>query len=118
MSLIKEKSNKTNLTRCYSISQVQTIDAAVAWLSDVRKIPSISTDCLYFADLTHSFDEGSESTQLDADTSLDDMRKCFRENSIDMILLDGEYNGRPVAISIDPYEKQVRITIKKKILRT
>lgn len=76
----------------------------MAWLSNVRKIPSISTDYIYFADLTNRFDEGSESIQLEADVGLSDMQKYIREHSIDDILLNGKYDEHPVVIGVDPYE--------------
>lgn len=115
MSLLKERSDKINLTRWYSISQVKTVDDAVTWLSDVRKIPDVSTNYFYFVDLINSFDEGtSESVQLEANVSLNDMEKCARENSIDVISLIGEYDGHPVVVGVDLYKKQAYITIRKK----
>lgn len=114
MSLIKEESNNTNLTRYYSISQAKTVDTAVMWISDIRRISSISTNYIYFSDLTNRFDEGSESVQLEANASLSDMKKCISENSIDDILLNGKYDGHPVVIGVDLYEKQAYITIRKK----
>ena len=114
MSLIREKSNHTNITRYYSINQAETVNAAVVWISDIRGVKGVSTEYIYFSDLNNRSDEGSESIQLDASISLSDMEKYINERSIDIIHLTGSFNGHPVVIGVDIHERLVYITIRKK----
>lgn len=114
MRLIKEKSNNANVTRYYRISQAKTVDAAVIWINDVRRISSFSTNYIYLSDLTKRFEEGAESVQLDAHASVSEIKKYISENSVDQILINGKYNGHPVVVGVNLYDGQACVTIRKK----
>ena len=114
MTLIREKFNDYNITRYYSLEQVNSLISAVNWLSEIRNIEGIMTKHIDYSDETNRSDEGSTSIQFSGKTSLDILKQEINNRSIDRISLTGKYNEKPVVIGIDLHDYMVGITIRQK----
>jgi ssDNA-specific exonuclease RecJ len=115
MSFIKEQDNGINITRYYKISQINSNLEAIDWISSIRHISGMATDYIYYSDLMNRSDEGSGNIQLDPKVNIDTMRSKFQERDVDLISIIGEFDEKPVVIGYSSQDKNVYITIRKKI---
>ena len=114
MTLIREKISDYNITRYYSLKQINSLISAVNWLSEVRNSEGIMTKRIDYSDETNRSDEGSNSIQFSGTTSLDILKQELNNRSIDRISLTGKYNEKPIVIGIGLYDYMVGITIRQK----
>lgn len=114
MSLNKEKSNNSNITRYYELNDIKNNLSAIRWISDSRKLSGFFVNYIYLCDLQNRFDEGSTNIQLDPDVSYETIIECYKNRDIDLIYINGSYNGKPVVIGTDLRKNLFYITLRKK----
>ena len=113
MSLIKEKSNFSNLTRYYKKDNLSTISESIRWLSGLRTIKDISISNFLLSDLLNRSDEGSDNAQLSGDATVAEIEKAVKEKSVDMISAYGTFEGKPIVAGININNYEAFITIRK-----
>ena len=113
MSFVEEKSNEKFLKRSYQINQVRTIEDAVIWISNIRKKDSLSTGYIYLADAANRMDRTNDSIRLNANISLDALKKSVNERFVDWILLFGKYEKHPIVFGINLSQMMVYVLIMK-----
>ena len=114
MSLIKEKSNNSNVTRYYELQDIKNNLTAIKWISDSRKLPGLVVNYIHLSDLQNRGDEGSGNTQLEPDVNCETIVECFNNRDVDLIYINGNYNGNPVVIGADLRTNLLYITLRKK----
>ena len=115
MSLVKERKNGTNITRYYKLEQVFSNLSAVEWISSVRSISGVDVEYVYYSDLMNRSDEGSSNVQLDAQVAVDTMKQELKMRDVDIIKLNGTFNGKPLVIGVDLRNNLVYLTIRKRM---
>ena len=115
MSLVKERKNGTNITRYYKLEQVFSNLSAVEWISSVRSISGVDVEYVYYSDLMNRSDEGSSKVQLDAQVAVDTMKQELKMRDVDIITLNGTFNGKPLVIGVDLRNNLVYLTIRKRM---
>lgn len=115
MSLVKERKNGTNITRYYKLEQVFSNLSAVEWISSVRSISGVDVEYVYYSDLMNRSDEGSSNVQLDAQVAVDTMKQELKMRDVDIITLNGTFNGKPLVIGVDLRNNLVYLTIRKRM---
>lgn len=114
MSLVKERNNGTNITRYYNLEQVFSNLSAVEWINSVRSISGVDVEYIYYSDLMNRSDEGSSNVQLDAQVAVDTMKQELKTRDVDIITLNGTFNGKPLVIGVDLRSNLVYLTIRKR----
>lgn len=56
---MKERNNRTNITRYYTFKQVNSSMAVVDWISSLRNVSGIVAEYISYSDLMNRSDEGS-----------------------------------------------------------
>ena len=115
MSLVKERKNGTNITRYYKLEQVFSNLSAGEWISSVRSISGVDVEYVYYSDLMNRSDEGSSNVQLDAQVAVDTMKQELKMRDVDIITLNGTFNGKPLVIGVDLRNNLVYLTIRKRM---
>ncbi len=115
MSLAKEIENNANITRYYTIGQLNTDIDALAWINEIRYKEDFSTNYLYFSDLDNRSDEGSANIQIDASADYSSMLEILNNRNVDIVLINCKYKGKPVVIGVDLRERMVYVTLRKRI---
>lgn len=115
MSLIKEISNVTNITRCYTLDLITCGLEAVKWIYATKDTESLIVNYICYRDLQNRSDEGSTSVQLNADVSLSEMINNCNNRDVDLISINGKYDNAPVVIGVDLRNRNVFLTTRKKI---
>lgn len=115
MGLVKERKNGTNITRYYKLEQVFSNLSAVEWISSVRSISGVDVEYVYYSDLMNRSDEGSSNVQLDAQVAVDTMKQELKMRDVDIITLNGTFNGKPLVIGVDLRNNLVYLTIRKRM---
>ena len=115
MSLVKERKYGTNITRYYKLEQVFSNLSAVEWISSVRSISGVDVEYVYYSDLMNRSDEGSSNVQLDAQVAVDTMKQELKMRDVDIITLNGTFNGKPLVIGVDLRNNLVYLTIRKRM---
>lgn len=115
MSLVKERNNKTNITRYYNLEQVSSNLSAAEWISSVRSISGVDVEYVYYSDLMNRSDEGSSNVQLDAQVTADTMKQEIKKRNVDFITLNCRFNGKPLVIGVDSRSNLVYLTIRKRM---
>ena len=115
MGLVKERKNGTNITRYYKLEQVFSNLSAVEWISSVRSISGVDIEYVYYSDLMNRSDEGSSNVQLDAQVAVDTMKQELKMRDVDIITLNGTFNGKPLVIGVDLRNNLVYLTIRKRM---
>lgn len=73
--LIKEKSNKTSITRYYRIQEVYSNLTALKWINFIKNLQCLDVNYIYYTDLLNRSDEGSQNIQFDSDVNIDTMKQ-------------------------------------------
>ena len=60
-------------------------------------------------------DEGSSNVQLDAQVAVDTMKQELKMRDVDIITLNGTFNGKPLVIGVDLRNNLVYLTIRKRM---
>ena len=115
MGLVKERKNGTNITRYYKLEQVFSNLSAVEWISSVRSISGVDVEYVYYSDLMNRSEEGSSNVQLDAQVAVDTMKQELKMRDVDIITLNGTFNGKPLVIGVDLRNNLVYLTIRKRM---
>lgn len=114
MSLNKEKSNNSNITRYYELKDIKNNLAAIKWISDSRKLPGFFVNYIYLSDLQNRSDEGSGNIQLEPEVSYETIVEGYKNRDVDLIYINGSYNGKPVVIGTDLRTNLLYITLRRK----
>lgn len=114
MSLMKERNNRTNITRYYTLKQVNSSMAAVDWISSLRNVSGIVAEYIYYSDLMNRSDEGSGNIQLDSQVTAEIMKLELKKRDVDLITLNCRFNDKPLVIGVDLRSNLVYLTIRKK----
>lgn len=114
MGLVKERSNKTNITRYYTLKQVNSSMDIVDWISSLRNVNGLVVEYIYYSDLINRSDEGSGNIQLDAQVTAEVMKLELKKRDVDLITLNCRFNDKPLVIGFDLRSSLVYLTIRKK----
>ena len=114
MSFIKERSNFSNIIRHYHIQSISNQEEAVRWLCNVKDLPEINPNYFYFSDSMNRMDEGNTSIHLDPEISLDKMLNELSNREIDHIIVNAEFEDKPVVIGIDLHDYKITVLTRKK----
>lgn len=111
---MKERNNRTNITRYYTLKQVNSSMAAVDWISSLRNVSGIVAEYIYYSDLMNRSDEGSGNIQLDSQVTAEIMKLELKKRDVDLITLNCRFNDKPLVIGVDLRSNLVYLTIRKK----
>lgn len=114
MSFVKERNNRTNITRYYTFKKVNSSMTAVDWISSLRDVSGLITEYIYYSDLTNRSDEGSGNIQLDSQVTTEVMKLELKNRDVDLITLNCRFNDKPLVIGVDLRSNLVYLTIRKK----
>ena len=115
MSFVEEIIRHSTIFRYYKIDSLNNRMDSVKWISDIRKIPGITTDWLYYSDLINqSGDEDSGSIVIDAETNLDSLISILKGRTVHSIKLIGKYYDKSVLISVNLSNYLIGIGIDRK----
>ena len=111
--LIKEKSNKTSITRYYRIQEVDSNLTALKWINSIKNLQCLDVNYIYYTDLLNRSDEGSQNIQFDSDVNIDTMKQELQKRDIDLIILNGRFYNKPFVIGVDLRSSLIYLTIRK-----
>lgn len=111
--LIKEKSNKTNITRYYRIQEVDSNLTALKWINSIKNLQCLDVNYIYYSDLMNRSDEGSQNIQFDSDVNIDTMKQELQKRDIDLIILNCRFYNKPFVIGVDLRSSLIYLTIRK-----
>ena len=114
MSFVKERNNRTNITRYYTLEKVNSSMTAVDWVSSLRDVSGLVTEYIYYSDLINRSDEGSGNIQLDSQVTTEVMKLELKKRDVDLITLNCRFNDKPLVIGVDLRSNLVYLTIRKK----
>ena len=100
MSFVKKRSNGSNITRYYNIEQVFSSLSAIEWINSIRNIHGLYVEYIYYGDLMNRSDEGSNNVQLDAQVTVETMKKELKTKDVDKERLGS--NHEALASSLKP----------------
>ena len=114
MSFVKKRSNGSNITRYYNIEQVFSSLSAIEWINSIRNIHGLYVEYIYYGDLMNRSDEGSNNVQLDAQVTVETMKKELKTKDVDIIALNGTFVGKPLVVGVDLRSNLVYLIVRKR----
>lgn len=81
-------------------------DDLILEISAIRNTKGFKTNFIKCIDFYGKLGECDDSIKFDADASLNDMRKGLCNRSIDIVMLNGDFEDKPVTLSLDLLKKR------------